>query len=106
MRYVASLKLLGAASLTFGLVQATPLVGGAPPEDNAARYDPATGILSIPRVAVFDAGGEARQYRATLQPVPGAPGLQFHVTDAVPLPMQRVSSRPGARQASRHTDLA
>jgi N-acyl-D-amino-acid deacylase len=80
-RYTATLALADAATLTFTLASAAPV---ANTEAGVPSFDPATGMITLPRVVVPDPSGTPRTYRARMQLVPGAAGMTFRVIEAVP----------------------
>ncbi len=80
-RYTATLTLTDGATLSFSLAGAVPALGSS---EFPARFDPATGVVTLPRVVLPDASGTAKAYRAELELLPGA-GLNFRVRGATPL---------------------
>lgn len=81
-RYNATLQLTDGASLSFTLSAATPVSSS---EKGVPAFDPATGIVNLPRVLLPDPSGTPKAWTARLQLVPGGTGLNFRLLDASPL---------------------
>ena len=86
-RYTAVLKLTDGPTYTFTLASAIPALDES---TEAAEYDPATGLLTLPRVVLTVASATAnvpaQAWRAVLEALPSPAGLAFRLRDATPLP--------------------
>lgn len=82
-RYNATLQLTDGATLSFALTSAVPVTSS---EAGVPAFDPASGLVTLPRVVLPDASGTPKAYRARLTLLPGGTGLNFRVLDATLLP--------------------
>ena len=78
-RYNATLQLTDAATLSFALTSAVPVTSS---EAGVPGFDPASGIVTLPRVLLPDPSGTPKAYRARLSLVPGGGTLNFRLLDA------------------------
>jgi CubicO group peptidase (beta-lactamase class C family) len=82
-RYSATLALTDPSTFTFALSSATPVTAS---QGDVASYDPATGVVLLPRVVLIDASGTAKAWTARLARVAGGNNLHFRLLDASRLP--------------------